>query len=160
MNSHLACFGLQSSTGDSSVMYQDSERNASPSSSPNPKGFKELFRRRRKLSGGGETLDGDDVDLDSGQVSLKSLKSKDDTSETREGSSQSYGNYMTISGTGAKYLRDLFNKKYRSSSRSTSSDAQTDGDPRQRKLSQNQIPPLFRFRSKKDSIRRGEVTDS
>ena len=72
------------------AMNQDSEKCAPPSS-PNPKGFKDFFRRKHKLSGSGSAFEGDDSEMDSGQVSLKTPKSKDDNSGMCEPAPQSYG---------------------------------------------------------------------
>lgn len=131
---------------------------SAPSPSTGSKGLKELFRRRQKSTGSSRFS----VDLATGEDSFSQIRSKAVTpvqpqklTDASAACVSSYGNYVTISGTGANALRDLFNRKYRSSTRS--SYAVHDGESRSgsRKGVQGQAP-LFRFRSKKDSIREEE----
>lgn len=131
---------------------------SAPSPSTGSKGLKELFRRRQKSTGSSRFS----VDLAAREDSFSQIRSKAVTpvqpqklTDASAACVSSYGNYVTISGTGANALRDLFNRKYRSSTRPSC--AVHDGESRSgsRKGVQGQAP-LFRFRSKKDSIREEE----
>lgn len=144
----------------------ESEKVLVSTSAPSPsgsKGLKEFFRRRQKSTGSAPS----GVDLAAGDGNFMQSIAKTDSSVQPHKSKlsdeaacvSSYGNYLTISGTGANALRDLFNRKYRSSVRS--SYAVHDSEPKfgSRKGVQGQLP-LFRFRSKKDSIQEEERSPS
>lgn len=154
---------MESDAKRSERISAESEKVLVSTSAPSPsgsKGLKEFFRRRQKSTG--STPSG--VDLAAGDGNFLQSIAKTDSSVQPHKSNEaacvsSYGNYLTISGTGANVLRDLFNRKYRSSARS--SYAVHDGEPKfgSRKGVQGQLP-LFRFRSKKDSIQEEERSPS
>lgn len=148
---------MESDAQNSAAMASESDKSPLSSSVPaGSKGLKDFFRRRQKSTGSSGSspfaIDGNSNDGDSSKVSSRT----DPTQKLKPGAEStcmsSYGNYLTISGTGANALRDLFNKKYRSSGRSSYAGQESESKSAFRKTSQGQMP-LFRFRSKKDSIR-------
>jgi len=150
---------MESDAQNAAAMSSESDKSPLSSSVPaGSKGLKDFFRRRQKSTGssgsGPFAIDGATNDGDSSRAS-----SRTDPTQAQKLKSgpeptcmSSYGNYLTISGTGANALRDLFNKKYRSSGRSSYAGHESESKSVFRKTSQGQMP-LFRFRSKKDSIR-------
>ena len=150
-------------------MSNDPDKNTQTGIAQGSKGIKDFFRKRKKSSGSGfdgaqSPEDGAEGDVArnigySRQYSTplpttSRVKSPITASADDVGTRQAYGNYLTISGTGANILRDLFNKRYRSSARGASPGAGsqdgTSTDSRSRKVSQ---VPVFRFRPKKESIK-------
>src|SRR6218665_73159 len=151
---------MESDAQKSAAMSSESDKSPLSSSVPGgtgTKGLKDFFRRRQKSTGSSGTgpfvIDGATNDGgDSSKVSSRTDPTQKVKSGPESTCMSSYGNYLTISGTGANALRDLFNKKYRSSGRSSYAGQESESKSVFRKTSQGQMP-LFRFRSKRDSIR-------
>lgn len=128
-------------------MSGDVDKSGGPNTS---KGLREFFRKKTQ-GGSSRTLDtcgtseGDGPALETsaeGQGgNLLSVRSD-------ELSGSAYGNYLTVSGTGASILKDLFHKKYRASEVNDTSTT-TDGREPKKKISFGQAT-FFGFRSKKD----------
>lgn len=150
---------MESDAQNSAAMSSESDKSPLSSSVPSgTKGLKDFFRRRQKSTGSSASspfaIDGATNDGDSSKVGTRTDPTQAQKLKPGADSTcmSSYGNYLTISGTGANALRDLFNKKYRSSGRSSYAGQESESKSVFRKTSQGQMP-LFRFRSKKDSIR-------
>ena len=101
---------------------------ATSPTSPSSSRFTSFFRRRRKST----NLSTEDEDISSGtEAAGRGEIALDGSSENVDGGGgggdsskaykkEVYGNYNTVSGTGANLLRDIFNSKYRSSIKSNS----------------------------------------
>ncbi|ESO07898.1 hypothetical protein HELRODRAFT_169601 [Helobdella robusta] len=136
---------LESNTGSKSPS------SITPVPSPTARGLVGFFRRRRKSTSSNNENDYNELEMEATSESVKPKPSP--TDKMPGGSSKSkdvYGNYATVSGTGANLLKDMFNKKYRSSVR-FSGNFETE---KTRKPSHSSpLGTLFKFRSKKDIIK-------
>jgi len=163
---------MQSTDAPDSIAGRPSnEQDKAPTpTSSGSRGIKDFFRKRQKSANSPVTTSLS-VDCDSAsragshsatcspseRTSPKPLTPSDVTSSATDGATGGqatrYGNYLTISGTGANALQDLFRRKYRTpSSRdnySPDSGEQTRSSSTSKKGSFP--PPLLRMRSKKDN---------
>lgn len=136
----------------------DKSGQQSSGGSGSAKGLREFFRK--KTQGGSTraletcgTSEGDGAALESSgegpDGNLLSVRSD-------ELSGSAYGNYLTVSGTGASILKDLFHKKYRASEDPSTA---ADGREAKKKISFGQ-GTFFGFRSKKDKGQDGTFAPS
>ena len=130
-----------------------SPASVAPAPSPTSRGFAGFFRRRRKSTSSNHD-DSSDVESMDNQDNMRSKTSQADGHKDKD----VYGNYATVSGTGANLMRDLFNRKYRASARlsanfSSSNDAESRRKSNQSGSNASSLASLFKFRSKKDTIK-------
>ena len=119
------------------------------------KGLREFFRK--KTHGGStralDTCGTSDCDGSALETSVDVQDGNMLSVRSDELSGSAYGNYLTVSGTGASILKDLFNKKYRASEVGDPSTS-ADGREPKKKISFGQST-FFGFRSKKDKGQEG-----
>lgn len=138
-------------------MSGDVDKSGQQSSS---KGLREFFRKKTQ-GGSTRTLETCGTSEGDGTALGASLDVPDGNMlsvRSDELSGSAYGNYLTVSGTGASILKDLFHKKYRGSEVNDPSTA-ADGKESKKKISFGQ-PTFFGFRSKKDKGQEGTFASS
>lgn len=142
------------------MMSGDVDKSGQQSSggSSSAKGLREFFRKKTQ-GGSTRTLETCGTSEGDGAALETSVEGPDGnllSVRTDELSGSAYGNYLTVSGTGASILKDLFHKKYRASEDPSTT---TDGREAKKKISFGQST-FFGFRSKKDKGQDGTFASS